>query len=132
MTDVFRSLPARDHSRSVVDLTCCFQQPALNLRPGLRTICCRTANPLYPTLLNWIAALGNLGIGDRLFHAFGWDGVTGSLIGLLLIVAVAPPLILLFVLAATYKDNSETSGRIICLCLALIVLCRLSIALILP
>ncbi|HEY2973723.1 MAG TPA: potassium channel family protein [Pyrinomonadaceae bacterium] len=80
-------------------------------------------NPLWWPLVSWLLTLGGFSLGEVLIRSFGWGGIMRFVIAGLVITAAIAPFAAFVMLAAFYKRNSRTLSRIVCLYIALLLLC---------
>jgi hypothetical protein len=80
-------------------------------------------NPLWWPLGAWLITLGGFSLGETMIRAFGWGGVMPVLIAALVITAGIAPFSAFVMLAISYRRNSRTLSRIVCLFIALLLLC---------
>jgi hypothetical protein len=83
----------------------------------------RELNPLCWPLVGWLLTLFGFGIGEILIRSFGWGGIMPVVIACLVIIAALAPFAAFVMLAWSYKSNSRTLSRIVCLYIALLLLC---------
>lgn len=80
-------------------------------------------NPLYWPLMSLLVTLGCFSLGELAIRLIGWGWVTKVALPFLVSIAAAAPLVALGILAATFRRNAESLGRIVCLYIALVLLC---------
>ena len=80
-------------------------------------------NPLVWPLLSWALTLGSFGMGDVLIWSVGWNTITQVLVACFVITAAVAPFAAMVLLGLSYRENAKRIGRIICLFLALVLLC---------
>ncbi|HEY0426400.1 MAG TPA: potassium channel family protein [Pyrinomonadaceae bacterium] len=90
----------------------------------LKTLNWRESNPLWWSLISWTLTVGGYGTGEILIRLFGWGGLAPEIILPCLVgVAALAPFAALLTLVSGYKRNAQTLKRIVCMYLALVLIC---------
>jgi hypothetical protein len=96
----------------------------MNVVSKLKTNNWRKLNPLWWALISWTFTIGGYSLVEIVIRLFGWGGLMPEILLLsVVIVAAVAPFLALLILVSAYKRNAQTLGRIICMFLALVLLC---------
>jgi hypothetical protein len=84
----------------------------------------RELNPLWWSLVSWALTIGCYGLGEVMLRSFDWGGLAPKIILSCLVgVAAIAPFVSLLIFVLAYKRNAQTLRRIVCMYLALVLLC---------